>query len=44
MIIFRIITFIIATILLIKAIYKEDFDTLYLALFIYVICIGISKI
>jgi hypothetical protein len=44
MIIFRIITFVIASILLIKATYDENFDTLYLALFMYLICIGLSKI
>jgi hypothetical protein len=44
MIIVKIISFILATILLIKAILKEDFSDLFLAIILFYIAFGIEKI
>jgi hypothetical protein len=44
MIIFKIIMFIIAIILLIKAILNEDFNSLFIAILLFVISLGLKKI
>lgn len=44
MYIFKAVCFIISTILLAKAISKEDFDYLFIAIFIYTVAIGIEKV
>lgn len=44
MIIFKIILFIIAIMLLMKAILDEDFDNLFLALFLFAIALGMETV
>ena len=44
MAIFKTILFIIATILLFKAILEEDFDDMFLSMLIYVVSIGLEMI
>lgn len=44
MIIFKIILFIISVVLIYQAIQEEDFDNLFLAIFLFVIALGIETV